>query len=206
MRQITLIVAAGLAASLLVPPLAAQRVQFGALVGYSLVGGGDSRAVVDDGGSTVTGAGRAGLHLRGFVDIPLSSSTFTFRAELFYNRLTSSPNSYAVVGRETAQQALTDRTAGLSGSFVAATSGSARVAPYFALGAGVFTTTLGYNPDPSATEVTRTQGGMGLGLLAGGGLRIRTQGPTVLVDWRYYQALHNTRGSAFMPLSIGMTF
>lgn len=206
MRYVTLIVAAGLAAPLLVPSLAAQRVQFGALVGYSLVGGGDSRTVVDDGGSTVTGAGRPGLHLRGFVDIPLGGTAFGFRGELFYNRLTSSPNSYAIVGRETPQQALTDRTAGLTGSFVAATTSSAGVAPYFSLGAGVFGTMLGYNPDPTATEVTRTQGGMGLGLVVGGGLRIRTGGPTLLVDWRYYQALHNTRGSAFMPLSIGMTF
>jgi hypothetical protein len=47
---------------------------------------------------------------------------------------------------------------------------------------------------------------MGLGLLAGGGLRIRLGQPTLLVDWRYYQALYNTRGSSFMPLSLGLAF
>jgi hypothetical protein len=47
---------------------------------------------------------------------------------------------------------------------------------------------------------------MGLGLVAGGGLRLRVGRPTLLLDWRYYQALSNTRGSSFMPFSIGLAF
>jgi hypothetical protein len=48
--------------------------------------------------------------------------------------------------------------------------------------------------------------GMGLGLVAGGGLRIRLGRPTLLLDWRYYQALYSTRSSSFMPFSVGLGF
>jgi hypothetical protein len=47
---------------------------------------------------------------------------------------------------------------------------------------------------------------MGLGLTAGAGIRVRVGRPELLLDWRYYQALYNTRGSSFMPLSIGLSF
>jgi hypothetical protein len=197
---------ATLTAALQCAPLAAQvapRAQFGGAIGYSLVGGGDSRTVV---GSGVTGAGRAGLHLRAFVALPLTARAFTFQGELFYNRLTSGSNTYAIVGSISARSALVDQTLGLTGSFVASTSPSARVAPYFALGAGLFTSSLGSNPDPFGTRVTHTDHGMGLGLAAGGGVRWRIGRSTLLLDWRYYQALHNTRGSSFMPLSIGIAF
>jgi hypothetical protein len=30
--------------------------------------------------------------------------------------------------------------------------------------------------------------------------------PTLLLDWRYYQALYRTRGSSFMPFSVGLGF
>ena len=187
-------------------PLAAQlapRPQFGGMIGYSLVGGGDSRTVV---GTGVTGAGRAGLHLRGFVSLPLAARAFSFQGELFYNRLTSGANTYAIVGPLSARSALVDKTLGLTGSFVASTSYSARVAPYFAFGAGLFTSSLGSNPDPLGTEVTHTDHGMGFGLVAGGGVRWRIGRPTLLLDWRYYQALHRTRGSSFMPFSVGLAF
>lgn len=182
-------------------PLLAQNPSFGALVGHSFVGGGDSRTLVGPG---VSGGSQAGLHLRAFADLPLESSPFSFRGELFYNRLTSGPNTFdaGVNGKA----ALFDRTAGLTGSFVATTSRHARVAPYFSLGAGLFTTELGHNPDPFSTRVTETYSGMGLGLVAGGGLRVRLGRPTLLLDWHYYQALYNTRGSSFMPLSIGVGF
>jgi hypothetical protein len=187
-------------------PLAAQlapRAQFGGVIGYSVVGGGDSRAVV---GTGVTGAGRAGLHLRGFVSLPLAARALSFQGELFYNRLTSGANTYAIVGALSARSALVDQTLGITGSFVASTSHSARVAPYFALGAGLFTSSLGSNPDPLGTEVTHTDHGMGFGLVAGGGVRWRIGRPTLLLDWRYYQALHSTRGSSFMPFSVGLAF
>jgi hypothetical protein len=102
--------------------------------------------------------------------------------------------------------ALVDRTLGLTGSFVGTPGRRARVAPYFSLGAGLFTTRLGHNPDVLSTAVTETYQGMGLGLVAGGGLRVRLGNPELLLDWRYYQALYNTRGSSFMPLSIGLAF
>jgi hypothetical protein len=185
----------------LVVPIAAQAPNFGMFLGRSLVGGGDSRVLV---GSGVTGGDQAGLHLRGFVDLPLEATPFSFRTELFYNRLTSGSNTYDV--SVNGKAALVDRTAGLTGSFVASTRRHARVAPYFSFGAGLFTTTLGHNPEVGSPIVTETYSGMGLGLVAGGGLRIRMGRPTLLLDWHYYQALYNTRGSSFMPISIGVGF
>ena len=182
-------------------PLTAQRPHVGILVGRSLVAGGDSRTLV---GSGVTGADQAGLHLRAFADLPLERSPFSLRAELFYNRLTSGPNTLDV--GVSGKAALVDRTVGLTGSFVATTSRRAALAPYFSLGAGLFTTRLGHNPDVLSTAVTETYSGMGFGLAAGAGLRVRLGRPELLVDWRYYQALYNTRGSSFMPLSVGLAF
>lgn len=181
--------------------LTAQSPHVGFLIGRSLVGGGDNRTLV---GSGVTGADQAGLHLRGFAELPLERSPFSFRAELFYNRLTSGPSTFdaGVNGKA----ALVDRTMGLTGSFVATTSHRSAVAPYFSLGAGLFTTKLGHNPDILSTTVTQTYRGMGMGLAAGAGLRVRLGRPELLIDWRYYQALYNTRGSSFMPLSIGVAF
>jgi hypothetical protein len=182
-------------------PLLGQRPHLGVLVGRSLVGGSDSRTLV---GSGVTGADQAGLHLRAFADLPLEQSALSFRAELFYNRLTSGSNTFdaGVNGKA----ALTDRTLGLAGSFVATASRAAGLAPYFSLGAGVFTTDLGHNPDQSSTVVTESYSGMGLGFTGGAGLRLRLGRPELLLDWRYYQALYNTRGSSFMPISIGLSF
>jgi hypothetical protein len=182
-------------------PLTAQSSHWGVLVGRSLVGGGDSRTLV---GSAVTGADQAGVHLRAFAEFPLEASPFSLTAELFYNRLTSGPNTYdaGVDGKA----ALLDQSVGLTGSLVATPHRRAAVAPYFALGAGLFTSRLGHNPDPLSTRITSTYRGMGLGLVAGGGLRFRLGRPTLLVDWRYYQGLYNTRGSSFMPFSLGVAF
>lgn len=182
-------------------PVHAQRPTFGGFIGHSLVGGGDSRVAVGPG---VTGGSQAGLHLRAFADIPFETTPLSFRIELFYNRLTSGGNTYSA--NPDGKAALIDRTLGLTGSFVASTSRNAKVAPYFSLGAGVFTTYLGHNPDGMSSQVTESYYGMGMGLAAGGGLRIRVGRPTLLLDWRYYQALYNTRGSSFMPLSIGVGF
>jgi hypothetical protein len=184
-----------------ITPLVAQGPSFGFLLGRSLVGGGDSRTLV---GSGVTGADQAGLHLRGYVDLPLEGSGLSFRTELFYNRLTSGSRTYDA--RVNGKAALVDRTAGLTGSFVAAMSSHRTVSPYFSLGAGLFTTTLGHNPDEFSTRVTEEYRGMGLGLVAGGGLRVRLGRPTLLLDWRYYQGLYGTRGSSFMPFSVGLGF
>lgn len=203
MRHAAVVVCAGLAGSLVVSALGAQRARFGAAVGPTF---GDNAIIVPDGRDSVTGARRTGLHLRAFVDVPLTADVFSFRGELFYNRLTSGPNTYAFVGSGSAKSALTDRTMGLTGSFVATPSPGGGLAPYFTLGAGMFMSRLGYNPEPNSTAVTRTKGAFALGVLVGAGLRIRAARPTLVLDWRYYQALHNTRGSAFMPLSLGVVF
>ena len=51
-----------------------------------------------------------------------------------------------------------------------------------------------------------TRGGMGLGLQTGVGLSIRAGKRSVLLEWRYGQALNNTRGVGFMPLTLGVMF
>ena len=182
----------------------AQGARFGGLVGYSIVGGNDSRTASDHGLGPVTGGDQAGLHLRLLFDVPMNPTLLTFRTELFYNRLTSGPNSFALTGEGGAQSARVDQTVGLTESFVGTTSRTAGIAPYFSLGAGVFATTLRYNPDGSVAAASATLGGMGMGLVAGAGLRIRVGGPDLLMDWRYFQALNHTRGSAFMPLALGL--
>src|SRR5439155_1288786 len=72
--------------------------------------------------------------------------------------------------------------------------------------AGGFGSLLGTNPDQQSSEVVVTRGGMGLGLQTGVGLRIRMGQHSLLLEWRYGQALNNTRGIAFMPLTAGIVF
>src|SRR2546428_1212330 len=128
--------------------LEAERGRFGLAAGTGLVGGGDSRALVDAGGFNVTGADHAGFHVRGMAEVPLGSAAFAFRAELFYNSLHSRPNSVASVGSGTGAAALSDRTRGLAGNFVASLIPQAGVSPYFLLGAGVVRAPLRPNPGP----------------------------------------------------------
>jgi hypothetical protein len=189
-----------------VASLDAQRVRFGVAAGTSWIGGADSRVLVDAGGFNVTGASQAGHHLRGFAEWPLNSGGLAFRAELFYNSLHSRPNTVAIVGSGSGSAALTDRTIGLTGNLIATVSPRARVSPYFAFGAGILASRLGTNSDPQSDQVAVTRGGMGLGLQTGLGLRFKVGGKNLLLDWRYVQALNNTRGAAFMPFTIGFQF
>ena len=187
--------------------LSAQGTRFGIAYGTSLVGGGDSRVLVPVSDSfNVTGASQSGYHFRAFLETPLGSPSFAFRTELFYNKLHSKPNSYAIVGSGVGTAALTDRTFGLTGTFVATFSPRARVSPYFLLGAGFFGSELGTNPDPTSSQVVITQRGMGLGLQTGLGLRFRVAKTDLLLEWRFAQAFNNTRGATFMPLTFGVKF
>jgi hypothetical protein len=136
-------------------PLVAQHPSFGFLIGRSLVRGGDSRALVGPG---VTGGDQAGPHYRAFADLPLETSGFSVRAELFYNKLTSGASTYSALG---GKAALVDQSTGLTGSFVATLGRQHTVSPYFSLGAGVFTTILGHNPDGISSQVTEEYRGMG---------------------------------------------
>jgi hypothetical protein len=60
--------------------------------------------------------------------------------------------------------------------------------------------------DPQRGDVAISRNGMGLGLQTGVGVRFRIGQQSLLVDWRYGQALNNTRGVGFMPLTIGIMF
>lgn len=195
-----------LVATLCMPtPSQGQGPRFGIAIGQGFVAG-DSRVLVDAGSFNVMGADQAGLHIRGMAEWPLSSGAFAFRAELFYNRLHSDPNTAAVVGDSVATAALTDRTVGIMSTFVASTSPNAGVSPYFLFGAGVVKSSLGTNSDPQSADVVITRGGFGLGLQTGMGLRFRVKRTDFLVEWRYAQSLNNTRGAAFWPLTVGIKF
>ena len=202
-RCVVLLVLVG---AVCLPPLhAQQRTRFGFAIGRGLPAG-DSRVLLDINGDTATGSGQAGLHWRAFVETPLGSPSLSFRAELFFNRLTSSSNSAAIVNGRIGKEALKDETLGLMGSFVGTFGPQRRVAPYYLIGAGVVRSRLGTNPDPLGTEPTRTVGGYGLGLQIGTGLRWRLGRAALQFEWRYNQVLNNTRGTAYWPLTIGVTF
>lgn len=195
-----------LVATLCMPTFSpAQGARFGIAIGKGLPAG-DSRVVVNASNSIVTGAGQAGLHIRGMLEWPLHSTAFAFRTELFYNRLYASSNTYAVVGDTVAKEALTDQTVGLMSSFVASVAPNAGVSPYFLFGAGVVRSKLGTNSDPQSNDVVTTAGGFGLGLQTGVGLRFRIQRTSLLLEWRYAQVLNNSRGSAYWPLTVGIKF
>lgn len=183
-----------------------RRPRYGFALGKGFVASADTKTIVYVGNDSVTGGDEAGLHARAFVEAPLSSPSFLFRGELFYNRITSFENSWAIVGPSVAKAALEDRTTGLTGSFIAALKPSARVSPYFLLGGGVFKSRLGHNPDPSSTEVVATAGGLGFGLQMGAGLSVGMGQHRLQFEFGYRQALNNNRGAAFMPLTVGIVF
>jgi len=80
------------------------------------------------------------------------------------------------------------------------------VKPYALLGAGMYATSLGTNPEAGATEATHFKNGLGLGLHVGVGLEWSVNRTQMFTEWRYQQALHQTRGAAFMPLVVGVKF
>jgi hypothetical protein len=192
---------------LLVPTLlVAQRPTLGLAVGWSFVGNSDSRIVVPAVTGTLTGADRAGLHVRAMTEWPLGTPALRFRTELFYNRLTSNAWTRAVVGDDLVATARRDRTLGFLGTFVASPYGGHTVAPYFVLGVGAFQSHLAGAPsaDPDSAWVARD--GMGLGVQTGLGLQVRLGTPCLLVEWRYGQALNGVRGVGFMPVTLGLAF
>jgi hypothetical protein len=194
-------------AGLLAPTLlSAQRPTFGLAVGWSFVGNADSRIVVPVATESLTGADRAGLHLRAMAEWPLRTPMLGFRTELFYNRLTSAARTYARVGTELVATARRDRTLGLLGTFVVSPLGSRAVTPYFVLGVGAFQSHLSGAPsaDPDSAWVARD--GMGLGVQTGLGLQVRLGGPRLMLEWRYGQAWNGVHGVGFMPVTIGVGF
>ncbi|NNG16686.1 MAG: hypothetical protein HKM89_09410 [Gemmatimonadales bacterium] len=185
--------------------LSAQAPSFGIAVGTSFVGGSDSRVPVQIGEATVTGADRRGLHVRGMILWP-SSSSLSFRSEIFYNRLTSGRNAIAIVAGQDAQPALVDRTIGLMNTFVASTSTKAAVAPYFLLSAGIFESRLVTETGPADALRTDTRDGLGLGVEIGAGINVRVLRQKFMLELRYGQALNSIRGIGFMPLTVGIQF
>jgi hypothetical protein len=203
MRRSSLCLMACLLAPTLLP---AQRPTFGLAVGWSFVGNADSRIIVPATTGSLTGADRAGLHLRAMTEWSLGTTMLRFRTELFYNRLTSTAWTYARVGTEVVATARRDRTLGLLGTFVASPFGSHAVTPYFVLGVGAFQSHLAGAPsaDPDSAWIARD--GMGLGVQTGLGLQVRVGGPRLMLEWRYGQAWNGVRGVGFMPVTIGVGF
>src|SRR4051812_13019955 len=107
-------------ASFITSGLHAQRVRFGFAFGKSLVGGGDSKVLVDAGNFMVTGAGDAGRDVRGSAEFPMTPASVRLGSELFYHWLRPSPNPCPSLPDPTAYAALNDRGFGMTGAFVAA--------------------------------------------------------------------------------------
>lgn len=190
-------------------PLLAQGsgVSFGMSAGASAVGGSSSRVLVTAPGNLeVTGAGQTGFHVRGIASYALENAPVDLRAELFYNRLRSEPNTFSMIGGENALSALTDDVLGLNMNVVAMTNREGAVAPFALIGAGLYRTRLGTNADPADDEpdvfTSQTSAGFGLG----GGLEFRWGERRILLEARFQQSLGNGRGSAFIPITLGVIF
>lgn len=190
------------AAISLLPTLAtAQSTRVGLSGGLNFVGGGASRIGVDVSGTTVTGADRQGHYFSAFME-RTAGGPMGVRLEAFYSRLTSGRQTWSPEGRP----ALRDETFGAATTLTYALRQRASLTPYTLLGAGLYATSLGTNPDPSASEATQTARGMGLGLHVGAGLEWQVDGAHLFAEWRFQQALHQTRGAAFMPFVLGVKF
>ncbi len=192
-----------LAAISLVPTLAtAQSTRVGVSGGLNFVGGGASRIGVDIEGTTVTGADRQGEYVSAFLERHGDAGPLGMRLEAFYSRLTSGRQTWSPKGRP----ALRDETFGAVATLVYSLRSGSDLTPYTLLGAGLYATSLGTNPDPSASTVSQTARGMGLGMHVGAGLEWQLRRTHFFAEWRFQQALHQTRGGAFMPFVLGVKF
>lgn len=182
--------------------LRAQETSLGIAGGLNFGGGSASNLAVDVGGIPVTGADGPGQYISAFVERRHSGSLLSMRLEAFYSRLSSGPKSSSTLGRA----ALRDNTVGLASTLRHDLHGGTTLKPYGLLGAGVYASMLGTNPDPSATTVSETRNSMGLGMHVGAGLEWKVGGRTMFTELRLHQALHQGRGAAFMPLVVGIRF
>lgn len=180
----------------------AQTTSVGVAGGLNFVGGGSSKTAVDIGGSPVTGGDRQGQFFTAFLERRTDAIPTSLRLEVFYSRLTSGPQSANALGRA----ALKDFTYGAAATMAYSLRSGTGIRPFALLGAGLYATSLGTNAIASATEVTETRRGVGLGLHVGVGAEWQVSRATMFSEWRYQQALHQTRGSAFMPLIVGLKF
>ena len=180
----------------------AQESSFGVSGGLNYVGGSASKIGVDIAGTAVTGGDRRGQFASVFLERRSSDGPIALRLEGFFSRLTSGPSTSSVNG----QAALRDNTYGIAATATYALRSGSGVRPYLLAGTGIYASSLGTNPDPEATDVSLTKGGMGLGLHLGAGMEGRLGKSRVFAELRYHQALHEVRGAAFMPLVVGAKF
>ena len=189
--------------SVLASPAAAQQTtSIGVAGGLNFVGGSSSNVSVDVGGTPVTGGDRRGQFVTAFVERGSVSTPTSLRLELFYSRLTSSPNTSSALGRA----ALRDMTYGATATLAYALTSGTGLRPYTLIGAGMYASTLGTDATLTTTDASDTRRGMGLGVHVGLGLEGRVGRARMFTEWRYQQALHQVRGSAFMPLVVGVKF
>jgi hypothetical protein len=162
-------------------PLVAQEkeTRFGVAGGLNFVGGGASKIGVDIAGTQVAGADRGGQFVAAFLE-----------------------HRSAGIGRS----ALRDNTFGVAATMSYALRNGPGLTPYVLLGAGIYASSLGTNPDANASEVTQTRNAMGLGAHVGAGLQWNVGKRQMFAELRFHQALHQARGAAFMPLVVGLKF
>ena len=201
-RPFTLAVTALLLVS---TPVVAQTRHFGLAGGMSQVAGG-SMIMVDFGSFAVTGASKAGYHVRGWFAAPLGTDHLTFQGELFYNRHTSDPNTFRLFGDSLVQMALIDRTMGVMGNLALDLAPRARISPRVTMGMGVMSTQVWSNPNPASAEATLYRSGTAIGIQTGVGFRLRAGRIDLLLDGRFVQPLGTNRGTAFWPVTLGVGF
>ena len=194
------------AAVFLLPSVLPAQTRVGIALGRSLVGSGGSRVPISAGSTNVlTGAGRPGWFGAVQVEAPISASAFSFRGELSVSRLGRDEQAIsAVPGSTPLPTAAFDRSIGLSASLVAATSRSARLAPYAVMGIGLYAATLRGGPLNGTGGFEAS--GNGLGIQLGAGLRYRVGRANVLLESRLVQPMSNVRGTNYLPLTLGVQF
>jgi opacity protein-like surface antigen len=186
-------------------PLVAQEkeTRFGVAGGLNFVGGGASKIGVDIAGTQVAGADRGGQFVAAFLEHRRAGSLIGLRLEGFYSGLSSGPKTVSAgIGRS----ALRDNTFGVAATMSYALRNGPGLTPYVLLGAGIYASSLGTNPDANASEVTQTRNAMGLGAHVGAGLQWNVGKRQMFAELRFHQALHQARGAAFMPLVVGLKF
>ena len=185
-----------------------QGVSFGLAGGLStgenLLAG---EAIVDGAFPIIGGLKTDGFNVRGMVDVPFSSIPLSFRAELVYNRLSGSPNTFqGRQGEPDVRVALRDESVASLASLVIATSRTAVLAPYFIGGGGLFYTAVGTNPERASSQVVETRRSVGFGVNVGAGLRVKAGSTALLFEIRFPQPLHSNRGVGYVALTAGILF
>lgn len=187
------------------PPTSAQDLSWGGTLGVGRPGIPFFGPHFHDG---LTGAGRErlGPFVSAFSEWSPSSSPVTVRTELFYNRLTTAPNSAYVIDGELVPLALLDEVLGLDLGIIWPQTGRTGGGPYLVGGPSVLANRLGTNPLLYLDEVTDVRWSYGLGVHFGAGVAFGIGGLRTGIELKYHQGLFEGRGSGWGSLMVPLRF